>query len=70
MESFNCSFSFANLSRSHLCNLPSWGTSCITDLFQPGAPKFPPKSYIVDLVHQPGSLLRKDSPDAASYQKL
>ena len=31
---------------------------------------FPPKPYIVDLIHQPGMLLRVDSPEALNYQKL
>ncbi|XP_038051297.1 armadillo repeat-containing protein 3-like [Patiria miniata] len=33
-------------------------------------PKFPPKSYIVDLMHHPGRLMRTDSIDAANYQKI
>nr|XP_054771281.1 armadillo repeat-containing protein 3-like [Lytechinus pictus] len=33
-------------------------------------PKFPPKAYIVDLVHQPGRLMRSDSNDAVNYQKI
>ncbi|ESP02130.1 hypothetical protein LOTGIDRAFT_111572, partial [Lottia gigantea] len=36
----------------------------------PAAPKFPPKEYIVDLIHQPGNLIPKDSTDAVSYQKI
>ncbi|VDI55865.1 Hypothetical predicted protein [Mytilus galloprovincialis] len=36
----------------------------------PGAPKFPPKTFVVDLVHCPGKLLRADSPEAAQYQQL
>ena len=36
----------------------------------PGAPKFPPRTFVVDLVHEPGKLLRADSPDAVKYQKL
>ncbi|XP_052278834.1 armadillo repeat-containing protein 3-like isoform X2 [Dreissena polymorpha] len=36
----------------------------------PGAPKFPPKTYIVDLIHEPGHLLRLDTPEAQSYKKI
>ncbi|XP_052795764.1 armadillo repeat-containing protein 3-like isoform X3 [Mya arenaria] len=36
----------------------------------PGAPKFPPKTYIVDLIHEPGSLLRVDTPEAQTYKKI
>ncbi|XP_022103270.1 armadillo repeat-containing protein 3-like [Acanthaster planci] len=36
----------------------------------PVKPKFPPKSYIVDLIHHPGRLMRTDSIDAANYQKI
>ncbi|XP_076117995.1 armadillo repeat-containing protein 3-like isoform X5 [Mytilus galloprovincialis] len=36
----------------------------------PGAPKFPPRTFVVDLVHCPGKLLRADSPEAAQYQQL
>lgn len=36
----------------------------------PGAPKFPPRTFVVDLVHQPGRLLRVDSPEASQYQQL
>ncbi|XP_064636368.1 armadillo repeat-containing protein 3-like isoform X2 [Lineus longissimus] len=33
-------------------------------------PKFPPKNYIVDLIHEPGSLLKTDSIEASNYKKL
>uniref|UniRef100_A0A0B7A269 Armadillo repeat-containing domain-containing protein n=1 Tax=Arion vulgaris TaxID=1028688 RepID=A0A0B7A269_9EUPU len=36
----------------------------------PTAPKFPPKRYIVDLVHQPGTLLTPETQAAISYMKL
>ncbi|XP_059157772.1 armadillo repeat-containing protein 3-like [Physella acuta] len=36
----------------------------------PVAPKFPPKRYIVDLVHEPGTLLTPDTQAAVSYMKL
>uniref|UniRef100_A0A2C9LYH4 EDR1/CTR1/ARMC3-like peptidase-like domain-containing protein n=1 Tax=Biomphalaria glabrata TaxID=6526 RepID=A0A2C9LYH4_BIOGL len=36
----------------------------------PLIPKFPPKRYIVDLVHEPGSLLVPDTQAAVSYMKL
>ena len=38
--------------------------------FQPGAPKFPPKAFIIDLIHDPGHLMRADSPEAVSYQQI
>ena len=37
---------------------------------QPGAPKYPPKTYIVDLIHEPGNLLRFDTPEAQTYKKI
>ncbi|XP_034303811.2 armadillo repeat-containing protein 3 isoform X4 [Magallana gigas] len=37
---------------------------------QPGAQKFPPRCFIVDLIHQPGRLMRSDSPEAVTYKKL
>ncbi|XP_012938913.1 armadillo repeat-containing protein 3 isoform X2 [Aplysia californica] len=37
---------------------------------EPTAPKFPPKKYIVDLVHEPGALLTPDTQAAVSYMKL
>ncbi|KAK3599496.1 hypothetical protein CHS0354_006630 [Potamilus streckersoni] len=36
----------------------------------PGAPKFPPRAYLVDLIHEPGRLMRTDSPEAVTYQKI
>jgi hypothetical protein len=38
--------------------------------FQPGAPKFPPKTFIVDLIHEPGNLLPFDTPEAQTYKKI
>lgn len=38
--------------------------------FQPGAPKFPPKAFIVDLIHEPGHLMRSDCPEAITYQQI
>ncbi|XP_048777085.1 armadillo repeat-containing protein 3-like isoform X6 [Ostrea edulis] len=37
---------------------------------QPGGQKFPPRSFIVDLIHQPGGIMRSDSPEAVTYKKL
>ncbi|GFR96246.1 armadillo repeat-containing protein 3 [Elysia marginata] len=37
---------------------------------KPTAPKFPPKKYLVDLVHEPGVLLTPDTQAAVSYMKL
>ncbi|XP_060595382.1 armadillo repeat-containing protein 3-like isoform X3 [Ruditapes philippinarum] len=36
----------------------------------PGAPKFPPKTFIVDLIHEPGNLLPFDTPEAQTYKKI
>ncbi|BFZ14755.1 hypothetical protein BsWGS_17793 [Bradybaena similaris] len=36
----------------------------------PITPRFPPKKYIIDLVHQPGSLLVPETQAAISYTKL
>lgn len=38
--------------------------------YSPGIPKFPPKTYIVDLIHEPGNLLRFDTPEAQTYKKI
>ncbi|XP_071087900.1 armadillo repeat-containing protein 3-like isoform X1 [Haliotis cracherodii] len=35
-----------------------------------GAARYPPKPYIVDLIHKPGKLLPVNTPEAVSYQKL
>ncbi|GFO30833.1 Armadillo repeat-containing protein 3 [Plakobranchus ocellatus] len=40
------------------------------DEADPTAPKFPPKKYLVDLVHEPGALLTPDTQAAVSYMKL
>ncbi|XP_061165179.1 armadillo repeat-containing protein 3-like isoform X5 [Saccostrea echinata] len=37
---------------------------------QPGGQKFPPCCFLVDLIHQPGQLLKSDSPEAVTYKKL
>lgn len=36
----------------------------------PDDPGFPPKRYIVDLIHHPGYLMRTDSVEASNYQKI
>ena len=33
-------------------------------------PNYPPSLYIVDVMHDPGSLLRNDSPEAVLYQSI
>ncbi|XP_053398836.1 armadillo repeat-containing protein 3-like isoform X11 [Mercenaria mercenaria] len=38
--------------------------------YSPGAPKFPPKTFIVDLIHEPGNLLPFDTPEAQTYKKI
>ncbi|XP_013381649.1 armadillo repeat-containing protein 3 isoform X2 [Lingula anatina] len=49
----------------------AWNEVWITDDDgAPGAPKFPPKAYIVDLIHHPGDLMRSDSAEAVQYQRL
>lgn len=35
-----------------------------------GKIKFPPKSFIVDLMHEPGCLLPADAPNAEQYKRL
>ncbi|XP_033118258.1 armadillo repeat-containing protein 3-like isoform X2 [Anneissia japonica] len=34
------------------------------------APRFPPKAFIIDLIHEPGRLMRSDSSDAVTYQSI
>ncbi|XP_022325530.2 armadillo repeat-containing protein 3-like isoform X1 [Crassostrea virginica] len=49
----------------------AWNEVMLTETTQqPGAPKFPPRCFIVDLIHQPGQLMRSDSPEAVNYKKL
>ncbi|XP_070564902.1 armadillo repeat-containing protein 3-like isoform X2 [Ptychodera flava] len=48
----------------------AWNEVMLTEDEAPGAPKFPPKEYIVDLIHEPGRLMRSDSADAVNYQRL
>ena len=43
---------------------------CRVFVLQPGGPKFPPRAYLVDLVHRPGKLLPIDCPEAVNYKKL
>ena len=31
---------------------------------------YPPKTYIVDLMHEPGTLISVESPEADSYKRL
>lgn len=48
----------------------AWNEVMLCDGAKDGQPKFPPKSYIVDLMHYPGRLMTKDSPEATLYQRL
>ncbi|XP_077994549.1 armadillo repeat-containing protein 3-like isoform X2 [Glandiceps talaboti] len=48
----------------------AWNEVMLTDDEAPGAPTFPPKEYIIDLIHDPGRLMRSDCADAVNYQKL
>ncbi|XP_050417691.1 armadillo repeat-containing protein 3 [Patella vulgata] len=49
----------------------AWNEVMLYDIDDnPTSPKFPPKEYIVDLIHQPGTLLPVDTPNAVSYQKI
>ncbi|XP_071838441.1 armadillo repeat-containing protein 3-like [Apostichopus japonicus] len=49
----------------------AWNEVLLTDDDDnPELPRFPPKPFIVDLIHHPGSLFLSDSPDAINYQKI
>ncbi|RMX38217.1 hypothetical protein pdam_00003351 [Pocillopora damicornis] len=48
----------------------AWNEVMLCDEVKDGQPKFPPKSYIVDLMHIPGRLMSTDSPEATLYQRL
>lgn len=48
----------------------AWNEVMLCDEAQDGQPKFPPKTYIVDLMHLPGRLMSTDSPEASLYQRL
>lgn len=48
----------------------AWNEVMLCEEAKDGQPRFPPKSYIVDLMHLPGRLMSADSPDASLYQRL
>jgi len=48
----------------------AWNEVMLCEDAKDGQPTFPPKSYIVDLMHAPGRLMSTDSPDASLYQRL
>ncbi|EDV23819.1 uncharacterized protein TRIADDRAFT_57401 [Trichoplax adhaerens] len=48
----------------------AWNEVLISDDPEPGQPRYPPKKYIVDLIHQPGQLLLIDSMEAKKYCRL
>lgn len=49
----------------------AWNEVLLPDQdYTPGSPKFPPKAFIVDLIHEPGHLMRSDSPEAVTYQQI
>lgn len=49
----------------------AWNEILLTDdNDNPELPRFPPKPYIVDLIHKPGDLLLSGSPEAINYQKI
>ncbi|KAJ7393398.1 Armadillo repeat-containing protein 3 [Desmophyllum pertusum] len=48
----------------------AWNEVMLCEEAKDGQPKFPPKSYIVDLMHEPGRLMSADSPEASLYQRL
>ncbi|KAK2556510.1 Armadillo repeat-containing protein 3 [Acropora cervicornis] len=48
----------------------AWNEVLLCDEGQDGQPRFPPKSFIVDLMHFPGRLMSTDAPEATLYQRL
>ncbi|XP_067948089.1 armadillo repeat-containing protein 3-like [Watersipora subatra] len=48
----------------------AWNTVLLFDDDENGKIKFPPKSFIVDTMHEPGELLRADTPEAEQYKRL
>ncbi|XP_076467502.1 armadillo repeat-containing protein 3-like isoform X2 [Babylonia areolata] len=49
----------------------AWNEVMVTEQEpEPGAPKYPPKPFIVDLIHEPGKLLSLDSQESVAYQKI
>ncbi|XP_041358509.1 armadillo repeat-containing protein 3-like isoform X2 [Gigantopelta aegis] len=49
----------------------AWNQMMIADEdSSPELPKFPPKTYIVDLMHEPGRLLPVDAPEAITYTHI
>lgn len=48
----------------------AWNEIVLQTETKPDALEYPPKTYIVDLMHQPGLLMPAESPDATSYKRL
>jgi len=48
----------------------AWNEVMIAASLEPGAPRFPPTRYIVNLMDQVGVLIRTDSPQAIQYQSI
>jgi HEAT repeat protein len=45
----------------------AWNELVLSDDYEDASIKFPPKTYVIDLIHEPGRLMRTDSAAAVTY---
>ncbi|CAK8674644.1 armadillo repeat-containing protein 3-like isoform X2 [Clavelina lepadiformis] len=48
----------------------AWNEVMVAPTQEKGAPSYPPTKYIVDLIHECGTLIKMDSPEAVQYQSI
>ncbi|XP_075252210.1 armadillo repeat-containing protein 3-like [Convolutriloba macropyga] len=48
----------------------AWNVVTLMDDIPPGGPNYPPKQYLVDLIHEPGELHELESQKSIAYQRL
>ena len=48
----------------------AWNEILIPVGLEKGAPRYPPKKYMIDLIHECGRLISMDSPEAIMYQSI
>ncbi|XP_063714103.1 armadillo repeat-containing protein 3-like isoform X2 [Symsagittifera roscoffensis] len=48
----------------------AWNVATLMDDIPPGGPKYPPKQYLIDLIHEPGEMHEIESQKAVAYQRL
>jgi len=45
----------------------AWNELALSDEYEDAPLRYPPKTYVIDLIHEPGKLMRTDSAAAVSY---